>query len=134
MATIFALSTGYFSSAHTESLTQGFDFPIRKLAHAAEYFILAILLLRALTPCGIQHVTGRHIFLTIGLAVVYAISDEWRQSFVPNRNAQALDVGIDALGAICGCYSFCSFLACRDEPVVPDYHLPILESAETEHV
>jgi len=33
---------------------------------------------------------------------VYAVSDEFHQSFVPSRTATARDVGIDAAGAVFG--------------------------------
>jgi VanZ family protein len=33
------------------------------------------------------------------LAVLYAASDEFHQSFVPGRNATPVDVGIDSIGA-----------------------------------
>jgi VanZ family protein len=32
------------------------------------------------------------------MAVLYAFSDEWHQTFVPGREGSLLDVGIDALG------------------------------------
>jgi VanZ family protein len=32
------------------------------------------------------------------LAILYAISDEFHQSFVPGRNASVIDLGIDAIG------------------------------------
>ena len=38
-------------------------------------------------------------FLAWGLAVLYAASDEFHQSFVPGRHASPLDVLIDAVGA-----------------------------------
>ncbi len=35
-------------------------------------------------------------------AVLYAISDEWHQKFVPGRSASIWDVAIDAAGVILG--------------------------------
>jgi VanZ family protein len=34
------------------------------------------------------------------IALLYAFSDEWHQSFVPGREGALRDVGIDALGVI----------------------------------
>ena len=34
-----------------------------------------------------------------GIAVAFAVTDEWHQSFVPSREGQARDVAVDALGA-----------------------------------
>lgn len=36
------------------------------------------------------------------LAVLYGVSDEFHQSFVPRRDASIMDVGVDALGAMAG--------------------------------
>ncbi|MOA68833.1 VanZ like family protein [compost metagenome] len=40
--------------------------------------------------------------LTWGAAVLYAASDEWHQSFVPNRGPAVMDVAIDSMGALFG--------------------------------
>jgi VanZ family protein len=70
----------------------GWDLVLRKLAHAAEYAVLGALLLRA---------TGRGS-LAFALAVLYAASDEWHQTFVEGRVGAAHDVAIDAVGATIG--------------------------------
>lgn len=67
------------------------DLVLRKLAHAVEYAILAALLLRALRAPPAW-----------ALAVVYAVSDELHQHFVPGRAGRPLDVAIDATGALVG--------------------------------
>jgi len=67
------------------------DTVLRKLAHAAEYAILAVLLTRALSPAAAW----------LG-AVAFAVSDEFHQAFVPGRAARPLDVAIDATGALVG--------------------------------
>jgi len=70
----------------------GWDFALRKLAHAAEYAVLGALLVRA---------TGRGA-LAFGLGALYAVSDEIHQAFVPGRMGAPLDVAIDAIGVACG--------------------------------
>jgi len=70
----------------------GWDYVLRKFAHAAEYAVLGALLMRA---------TGKPR-LAFALATLYAVSDEAHQSFVPSRSASAVDVSIDSIGAICG--------------------------------
>ena len=67
------------------------DTVLRKLAHAAEYAILAALLTRALSP--------RAAWLG---AVAFSVTDEFHQAFVPGRAARPLDVAIDATGALVG--------------------------------
>ncbi|HSH41142.1 MAG TPA: VanZ family protein, partial [Arenicellales bacterium] len=41
-------------------------------------------------------------WLALGLAVLYGISDEWHQSFVPGREPDVLDVLADGVGAAVG--------------------------------
>jgi VanZ family protein len=75
---------------------------VRKCAHLMEYAILAALAWRALErpmrgearPWSRRHACGA--FLIAGL---YAISDEFHQTFVANRQGSAWDVLVDATGA-----------------------------------
>ena len=93
MGVIFALSA-------TPSLASPFepfdDFVLRKLAHLVEYVVLTALLFRALR----LHMARKAYALLIAalVAVLYAFSDEWHQTFVPGREGSLRDVGIDALG------------------------------------
>jgi VanZ family protein len=68
---------------------------MRKSAHFGVYAVLALTYVRAL---GGWH-QRRRAWL---LAVLYAISDEFHQSFTPNRYPSALDVLIDSAGAFTG--------------------------------
>jgi VanZ like family len=70
----------------------GWDLVLRKLAHAAEYAILGVLLLRAV----------EHAWAAFWLATGYAVTDEIHQMFVPGRLGSPLDVAIDAAGAAVG--------------------------------
>lgn len=122
MSVIFLFSTDLFSGSNTSSwihpllsslfpslTTEQIDLIhiiVRKLGHWSEYFILALLLMRAVRE---QFPTRRQRSLLIWswvLATLYAAGDEWHQSFVPSRSASGLDVLIDSLGAICGALWF----------------------------
>jgi VanZ like family len=70
----------------------GWDLVLRKLAHAAEYAVLGLLLLRA---------TERPL-VSFALATLFSITDEIHQAFVPGRHASPLDVAIDATGVAIG--------------------------------
>ena len=61
-------------------------------AHAVEYAIFAVLLLRALD--------ARLAAFAAGIA--YAITDEIHQSFVPGRVASGIDLLVDAVGLAVG--------------------------------
>ena len=87
-ALIFALSS-------IPSLNSGlgiWDLVLRKLAHGAEYALLAALLLRALA----------RPWLALLVALAYAASDELHQHFVRGRTGTPRDVAIDAAGAVLG--------------------------------
>jgi hypothetical protein len=107
MLVIFILSTEHFSPEKTATFLPGlFGFSIRKVAHWTEYFLLGVLLMRALRAKADGLIARRHVVLSLAIAVAYAVSDEWHQSFVASRNAQGIDVGLDALGAVCGTWSW----------------------------
>jgi VanZ family protein len=72
------------------------------LAHMVEYGVLGALVLVALRG---YRAGARVMALALGawaIAVFYGMSDEFHQSFVPNRDANWMDVGFDALGAAVG--------------------------------
>jgi VanZ family protein len=70
---------------------------VRKCAHLTEYAILAALLSRAFR----QH-RDRVLGLAFLAAALYAVLDEFHQSFVASRTASAWDVAIDCAGAVIG--------------------------------
>ena len=66
---------------------------IRKATHITAFGLLSIFILKSLEP-------KRFAYLTSGLlTIIYSLSDEWHQSFMPGRTASLDDVLIDALGA-----------------------------------
>jgi len=75
------------------------DFIFKKTAHVVEYAILYWLVYRATTQKGNK--TDGRVFLKILIVVVlYALSDEWHQTFVPGREGTLRDVGFDTIGAL----------------------------------
>jgi VanZ family protein len=74
-----------------------YDFTFKKFAHVTEYGILTGLLFGAVRM-HIRH-RGYALLLAALIAVLYAFSDEWHQTFVPGREGTLRDVAIDALGA-----------------------------------
>jgi VanZ family protein len=117
---IFVFSTDHFSSANTAQLFGSLSswlFPeipteeiapvhglIRKLGHWTEYFILAVLMMRALRKETGKNLELRHAVHTLIFILIYALSDELHQVFVPSRTASLGDVMIDVLGGICGIF------------------------------
>ena len=73
-------------------------FLIRKAAHLAEYFILGMLLFRALRRDE-RGWRGRWGLIAVALAACVAAADEWHQLFVASRTSSPWDVLLDSLGA-----------------------------------
>jgi VanZ family protein/ferredoxin len=66
-----------------------------KLLHAGAYAVLAVLFYRALGHHRTTRAPARRALFTIALTVLYGISDEFHQSFVPGRFAEHWDVLAD---------------------------------------
>ena len=75
------------------------DLLVKKGAHMLAYGLLAVLWLRALRPLA----PGRWApAVAWAVAVLYAASDEYHQTFVAGRNGTPVDVLIDGVGAALG--------------------------------
>ena len=75
---------------------------VRKAGHMCGYAVLTVLVWRASNGPDLGRVRpwpARLAWTTWGLAVAYAASDEFHQSFVPSREGSPRDVAIDAAGA-----------------------------------
>lgn len=77
---------------------------LRKVAHFLAYLVLGVLLANSLKNNGISGYKG--VVSAIFICVLYAISDEVHQLFVPGRGGQIKDVIIDSAGGLVGILSF----------------------------
>jgi VanZ family protein len=116
LAFIFFASTGEFSADNTSRiigpllrwLFPGISdenlafahFLTRKAAHFTEYAILAYLAARAFTTSSNQTLHRRWFLIVLALVVLYALSDEYHQSFVASRTASIYDSLIDMSGGL----------------------------------
>jgi len=77
-----------------------------KLLHVLAYFVLAILFYRAYRTLLIN--TSDHVLIWISIlsSILYGISDEIHQHFVPMRQSDILDVLADAIGSILGVWAY----------------------------
>ena len=75
----------------------GLDFVIRKAGHMTVFGILALLLWRAVATTTARRWPWAW---ALALTVLYAVTDELHQGFVAGRHPSAVDVGIDAAGAL----------------------------------
>jgi len=70
------------------------------ITHGIEYFVLGLLLCRALAGGIGRRLSRPMALLAIMLGVGWGVSDEWHQSFVPRRESSLADVLKDLGG--CG--------------------------------
>jgi len=75
-------------------------FVIRKAAHFTEYAILAFLAARAFRSSARELLREQWFWMSLALVVVYALIDEFHQSFVPSRTASIYDSIIDSAGGL----------------------------------
>ena len=72
----------------------------RKIAHFTEYAILGFLAARAFRTSPRPAIRGRWFLICSTLVLVYALMDEYHQSFVPSRTASIYDSLIDMTGGL----------------------------------
>lgn len=76
---------------------------VRKNAHFFAYLVLGVLVANCLrTTASINLTRTQLILLAVSICVLYAISDEVHQIFIPGRAGQIKDVFIDSAGALVG--------------------------------
>ena len=73
---------------------------IRKLGHLSEYALLGLLATRAFSTSPNRWLRKHWFGVALGLVVVYALLDEYHQSFVPSRTSSISDSFIDMIGGL----------------------------------
>src|SRR5262245_47201122 len=71
-----------------------------KTLHAAAYFVLGLLAVRAVLGGVPRFVTRRGAVVAMLIAIGYGAFDEVHQWFVPGRNADVLDLLADGAGVV----------------------------------
>ena len=77
-----------------------------KILHFGAYGLLSILFYRAYETLPLKANKRRLFLLSIGSAILYGVSDEIHQYFVPFRQASIMDVMANTIGSICGVYFY----------------------------
>lgn len=88
-----------FSADKLNYISVNFLVPLRKLAHFTLYFILGIITY-FLNKCFFHE--RKTICFTLLICVLYAISDEFHQLFVPGRACEFKDIMLDSFGSAVG--------------------------------
>ena len=73
---------------------------IRKLAHVSEYLMLGILVYNLVMVFNLKD----PFLIALLLCILYSISDEIHQLFVPSRSGMVIDVLIDTIGIYIGIF------------------------------
>jgi len=115
-AFIFVASSSFFSASNTgtilrpivlwlfphasEATLNFVHFLIRKAGHFTEYAILALFTARAFRTSSRALLRTRWFWISLLFIIMYSLSDEFHQSFVPTRTASIYDSLIDSLGGL----------------------------------
>ena len=86
--------------AEKEKVLKQIEHFIRKLAHFSLYTVVGFLLMSLLSTYKFKQ--KNRIYISFGIGLMYAISDEIHQSFIPERTPMISDVCIDTCGVITG--------------------------------
>jgi VanZ family protein len=98
------ISLGLEASSSAD-LVEQINHIIRKLAHGGSYFIMGLLSVNAFKRS--VRTENKSYILSALFCILFAISDEIHQLFVPGRSGEIRDVLIDSIGvilAICMCW------------------------------
>src|SRR3989344_1700639 len=95
---IFILSSIPNARIHEKNIL---DFILRKSAHITEYFVLFVLAYFTFRDSRFRGNKNISLAAT-AFAIIYAISDEFHQKFVPGRSMAFIDLLFDTFGVMLG--------------------------------
>jgi len=91
----------YFSSLPGEDLP--FLFPFQDIVfHLLSYCLLCYFFRRALKRSTRNLLLIKSFILTVFFGIIFGISDEIHQGFVPGRNVSSADILVDGIGSFFG--------------------------------
>ena len=80
------------------------DLILKQGAHVGVYAILHFLMWRAIKITSDQPSQMKLKFIPLITVFLYALTDEFHQSFIPGREATWVDIGLDSIGIIISHY------------------------------
>ena len=92
------------SESNKKKVIDKLNQPLRKVAHASEYFIFTILILIALKNSGVKG--NKRFIIALVICFIYACTDEYHQTFVNGRTGQFSDTLIDTFGGFISCLMY----------------------------
>jgi len=85
-----------------------YNFVFFKTLHMIEYAMLFFMLFRAIHKTFNKLSQTHALILAMILALLYGITDEFHQTFVPTREGSIRDVGIDSIGILL-CFQYTKY-------------------------
>ncbi len=73
-----------------------------KINHAGAFGLMMLLAFRATRWLYPRHSLGAQILIGLAWCILYGLTDEIHQSFVPNRHCDPFDLLADTIGALLG--------------------------------
>ena len=95
------------NSKEMDKYIKTYSFPLRKCAHFIEYFILGILVSNMLYTLGMKR---KYVLLASIICVIYALTDEFHQTFIDGRSGQISDVFLDSSGSLIATVVFYTYI------------------------
>jgi len=98
----YGITNSHPDDAKIERASTLMNTPMRKVMHASVYFVLAFFLMILLNIISNHKYYWLTLLIALVLSVVFALTDEYHQTFVTGRTGQIMDVVIDSMGAVVG--------------------------------
>ncbi len=105
----YGITDSHPNDEKIERATQLLNAPMRKVAHASVYFVLAFFVFLVMGIIFDHKYYAFELILTLIIAIMFACTDEFHQTFVSGRTGAVQDVVIDSLGAIVGCLFYSTY-------------------------
>jgi VanZ family protein len=116
-AIVWALFIFFASSVPSGKLPKFFHYVNDKLIHTVVFLVFGLLVYRALQPIGSRNkFNWSRICISVAVVVLYGITDEFHQHFVPGRTVDIMDAFADTLGGILS--AFVVYFASIRKPLV----------------
>ena len=88
------------TNVDSETALEDVDRIIRKIAHAIEFLVLAVLLCSALSEHNLS--INKVLLISFIICLIYSASDEAHQLLVSGRSGEIRDIIIDNIGTLLG--------------------------------
>lgn len=98
----YGITSSYPDELKLEHASRLINAPLRKVVHASVYFMLALFIIVLLNIVLENKKYLTKVVITAFICIIFAMSDEFHQTFVDGRTGQPLDVLIDSAGAMVG--------------------------------